>query len=157
MKPFLYWHVNICTGHGGKPLKLEWTFGKEAPQIMNSGPIDAVIYNNIAYFRPRLEEDILTYCSTSGEWAKLTTCNVKDTSLAIVRGTLVTVGGIKRKTAHANETDVRTNDLYSFTIEGWEKILPSMSMKRSQVATVCNEAVLIVAGGRDVSGPFSNS
>ena len=118
-------------------------------------PIDAVFHNNIAYFRPFREEDILTYCSTSGEWAKLTTCNVKDTTLAIVCGTLVTVGGIKRKTACVNETDVRTNDLCSFTGEGWKTILPSMSMKRSQVATVCNEAVLIVAGGRDVSGPLA--
>ena len=156
MKPFLYCHDNciICTGHKGQPLKLEWKFGKEALQKMNS-PIDAVIYNNIAYFRPRLEEDILTYCSTSGEWAKLTTCNVKDTSLAIVRGTLVTVGGIKSETERVNKRDVRTNDLYSFTSEGWEKILPSMSMKRSQVTTVSNEAVLIVAGGRDDSGPLT--
>ena len=118
-------------------------------------PIDAVFYNNTAYFRPRYEEDILTYCATSKEWAKLTTCSVKDTTLAIVRGTLVTVGGIKHKTARVNETDIRTNELYSFTGEGWKKFLPSMSSKRSQAATVCNEAVLIVAGGRGDSGPLA--
>ena len=144
----------FCTGYGGKPLKLEWTIGKEAPRRMNS-PIDAVINDNIVYFRPRYEEDILTYCFTSGEWAKLTTCNVKDTTLAIVRGTLVTVGGIKRKTTRVYERVICTNELYSFTSEGWEKLLPSMSMKRSQVATVCNEAVLIVAGGRVDSGPLA--
>lgn len=139
--------LNVCTGHGDKPIKLDWEDGGKSTQKMYS-PLDTVICNDIVYFRPCRSEDILTYCSITGKWTKLTSCIFEDTTLTIVRGTLVTVGGIKKEAERENERDIRTNDLYSFTAKGWEKVLPSMSEKKSQVAAVCNGKVLTVAGGR---------
>ena len=87
---------------------LQWNKCDTSALDKTSSPIDAVVYGDTAYFRPR-NRRIYSYTLSHGHhvgnggWSKLAKCPVKDASLVVlpvegvVQFQLHTIDGIKRK------------------------------------------------------------
>ena len=114
-----------------QPFKLEWTLSRDKAFKKMFSPVDAVTHKNVAYFRPHRKDFVLSYNFTTKEWAQLPTCIADDTTLVIVRGTLTTVGGVKKQSELkdlSRKQGIRIEDLYSLRgcentgVKQWQKI-----------------------------------
>ena len=142
---------------------LEFKFGTPAPYKL-SRPVDAVVYNEIAYFRRDHTRIIEKYDSRTQTWSTFPDCPMQDTSLAILPRSdkeyiLHTVGGYL-KDRHAvgdlyclsmRPTADRSGTEYYWSMSSF----PPMTEPRKQVTTFCDREYkyLITAGGRGKHGP----
>ena len=80
---------------------------------------------------------------TSDSWSQLPDCFHNDGSIAIINGTLTTIGG--------GSSPFYSNELFSLTGEGsvrrWTQQFPPMPTKRRWTTSLCTGTALIVAGG----------
>ena len=134
-----------------------------------SRPCDAVVRDDVAYFRKYRSKFILKYNALKRTWDKrIPECPVQDSALAIlpvvdqdkIEYVLHTVGGVLIK----DDTQKLIGDLYCLsereradgygTEPCWKKTKESMTVARKQVTTICDKEYkyLIAAGGRGVSG-----
>ena len=174
-------HCTACSQPGTYPIILSCIHFSE-PSLENfiagvcvptaiSRPVDAVAYNNIAYFRSFRQRTIYKYDSTSQVWSILESvreCPVKDTSLTILpvhddetgktNYILHTVGGCLREGRVVDNLYCWNEKLTADHDCSWDvSSFPPMITKRSQVTTVCDKEHqhLVVAGGRDKDGPMT--
>ena len=121
-------------------MTLNTRYGENAPYTM-ARSTDAVVNGSVAYFKPDRSEILLAFNSITDTWSQLPDCLAKLTTLAVIKDQLTTVGGKK------------TNCLYSLVEEGnrqsWTEVFPPMPTTRQNVAAVCTDTVLIVAGGEE--------
>ena len=129
-------------------IKLRWREGEKAPCGM-SRYCDAMVRGNVVYCRERTpsEDNIHAYHTTTSNWSLTPQCPVyRGFALAVINGTLTTVGGY-------GVNFRSTNKLFSLTGVGgdgeksWREEFPPMPTKRYQVSTLCNGTALIVVGG----------
>ena len=128
-----------------------------------SSPIDAVVHDGTAYFRPYRSKKICSYNLTSG-WLISADCLVRDCSLVVLPvpygGTvhsLHTIGGNKRINHQQNDDEEEFTDaisqLTNYAPGEWTpSIYPPLTTKRSQVTVVLDNDYLIVAGGYSAYG-----
>ena len=121
----------------------EWRNGGSAPYKMARGA--AVVDGNVAYF---VNWNGLTcsYDSFTQRWNKLKLpklpyCN---NSLAVIRGLLTAIGGIKD-----NATVNKLLSIVNDRNKKWTEHFPPMPTKRSTTAAVTTKQHLIVVGGYD--------
>ena len=124
-------------------MKLRWREGRKAPceikRICNAVMREGVVY----YMQFR---KIHAYHTTTSEWSLIPDCPVKEFALAVINGTLTTVGGY-------GEDNKDTNKLFSLADGGevcektWSENFPPMPTKRYGVSALCTGTALIVVGG----------
>ena len=111
----------------------EWRDGKKALINMTMGA--AVVDGNVAYF---IDQTGQTY-SYYKKWSKFHECPCMNSSLAVIRGLLTAIGGVK--------SGIPQNKLLSIVDKKLvERFLP-MPTKRFNTAAVTTQHHLIVAGG----------
>ena len=141
----------VCSSTEGE-LQLRWRGEVEAPEAMLRGT--AVADGDIVYFMHQYLGKVYSYNSTTKRWAKLLYCPHKESSLAVVRGQLTTIGGRKFELLTSSERIL--NELLSLCItargEEWVKRFPPMPTKRYGATTVIAADFLIVAGGITTHG-----
>ena len=124
------------TGH---LIELQWRDGGKIPYAMARGA--AVVNGNVAYFMG-WNGHTCSYDSSKQKWSELPRCPHRYGSLAVIRGLLTAIGGLKLATVD--------NKLLSMTkVQTWVKQFPPMPSKRSDTAVVSTKQHLIVAGGKD--------
>ena len=125
--------------------KMTWREGKNAPEKIFRRA--AAVHGNTAYFTLTDSYKIHAYQNIRGQehWYQLPENNNQNFGLAVVGGSLTSVGGgcIMLK--------VYTNTLLSLTGQGekkwWSVVFPPMPTPRLAAACVTTEQVLVVAGG----------
>ena len=128
--------------------KMTWREGKKAPPGMIRGA--AVVYGNIAYFRPAASIRVYSYQNILGneQWSRLPDNPNEAFSLAVIDGVLTSVGGRNSRGP--------TNTLLSLTGEGvrkqWSEVFPPMPTPRGLTACITTKKALVVAGG--IAGSF---
>ena len=134
-------------------IELQWQDGSgifiddvgKAPYYMDRGA--AIVDGNMAYFM-NFDGHACSYDSTKQSWSKLPRCLHWYGGLAVIRGLLTAIGGVKLGTP--------VNKLLSMDSKAqvWVEHFPAMPSKRSHTAVVSTEEHLIVAGGKgDQSNP----
>ena len=118
--------------------KLSWRSGAPAPNHIESSKGAAVCHGNIAYFSRG--KNLYSYSIADNRWANPISCQYEDFSMAIVNGSLTTLGGCLGITA--------TNALLSLCEGSLKAGLPLMQTGRIRPAAVTTPTHLIVAGGR---------
>ena len=123
-------------------LKFVWKGTKRAPCEMYRGA-DAVVSNNMAYFRPAGSLVIYAYNIHDGKWKQLPKYPNEKCSIVIIDNLLTTVGGAR---------DGRvTNELFSLMGEGkrqkWEEQFPPMPTKRCRMSVLYVQRTVVAAGG----------
>ena len=159
--------------HSVREMSLNWRDGDKAPSKIIRGT--AVMDGDMAYFLHKYG-DVCSYDSCSKKWRKLPECPCKFSSLAIVNGQLIAIGGYSLPEYYTNkllclQTECKeifpTNKLLSLQTE-WKEIFPPMTIdkllnlhtewkensdfppmptKRSTTVVVTTKEHLIVAGG----------
>ena len=123
--------------------KMTWKEGKNAPEKMWRG--SAVVHGNTAYFRSCGSSKVYSYQNILGkeQWSQLPDNPNKGFSLAVIDGSLTSVGGLNSR------FDVST--LLSLTGEGerkqWSEVFPPMLTARSNTVCITTGQALVVAGG----------
>ena len=118
----------------------KWRDGGKAPIVMRRGA--AVVDGNVAYFMHWEGEILYSY---NKRWSKLPECPHFYSSLAVIRGLLTAIGGLKLGVS------LPQNKLLSFVDEKWVEQFQPMPTKRYLTAAVTTQHHLIVAGGHDGS------
>ena len=135
-----------------RKLSLSWRGEEEAPEPLLRGT--AVVDGDIVYFMHQYLGKVYSYNSTTNRWVKLLYCPHKESSLAVVRGQLTTIGGRKFELLTSSERIL--NELLSLCVtsrgEEWVERFPPMPTKRYGVTTVIAANFLIVAGGITTHG-----
>lgn len=134
----------------GQPIKLSWSEGKKAP-IKVFRWSNAVTNGDTIYVKFAGSKIILQY-NTWTNWTQLPDCPVGLCSIAVVNGSVTTIGG--------SEGNDYTNKLFSLikVLHGrkeslsWITNLPPMPTRRNQATSLCTETALIVAGGNGEDG-----
>ena len=85
--------------------------------------------------------EVCSYDISGKKWSKLPRCPYKHSSLAIINGQLMSVGGCKDLFGK----DTHTNKL--LCLPGYKEIFPAMPTKRRGTTVVTSKERLIVAGG----------
>ena len=148
------------------PYVLNYKCGLSAPKRM-SRPVDAVVYNETAYFRRYRTRVIDMYNSQAQKWSTLPECPVQDASLAIlptssvtVECTLHTVGGFNKDICRVCGDlfclSMRfAADCFSTEYYWAESSFPAMKEPRRQITTAYDRGYncLIAAGGQRANGP----
>ena len=120
------------------PLSLSWKKCGRAPCTMRGS--SSVVDGNTAYFIPVGSKYVYSYNSEEQTWSALPPCPHSYSSLAVVSGLLIAIGG-------GWGTGV-TNQLFSLTGQKkWVEHFPPMSTERCATAAVCSGTSLVVAGG----------
>ena len=133
-------------------LQLSWGGEEEAPEAMLRGT--AVVDGDIVYFMHQYLGKVYSYNSTTSWWAKLLYCPHKESSLAVVRGQLTTIGGRKFELLTSSERILNKLLSLCFTARGeeWAEHFPAMPTKRYGATAVTAADFLIVAGGITIHG-----
>ena len=120
-----------------------WRECKRSPCPMARATDNAAVGCRSVYFRLSGCRQVYAYNTTNRSWTQLPDCPFEYCSLTCISNLVTTVGGFRNGC---------TDQLYSLTGEGsgrrWTREFPSMPTKRSHTAALCNQVVLIVAGGR---------
>ena len=129
-----------------KKAELKWRDGGRAPVEMVRG--DAVTNGNEAYFA-NYGGEICSYNSVTNRWKGLPKCPYQGSSLAIVNGTLTSIGGFEGGIIRSpkNQLFSLSSDKSSTTGDGWTVQFPPMPTRRCNTAAITTEDKLIVAGG----------
>ena len=128
--------------------RLRWTDGKDAPETMRRG--SAVVDGNTVYINPGGSNKMYSCRITSvdQQWSTLPDIEFFAPSLAVIDGTLTSVGG--KQCFFSSEC---TNSLLGLSrIRGrmsWSTVFPPMPTARSSTVSVTTQQALIVAGGYD--------
>ena len=131
------------------PIQLSWEEGRSAPVPLFKGSITA---QDDSLFCCNLGGDtVYQYSLPSNLWISLPQCPSSSFSLAVVRGTLTTIGGERRGTRGRR---VQINILYGLRGDGssrssWETCFPPMPTKRSYSTAVSYQDMLVVVGGHN--------
>ena len=124
--------------------KLTWRKGKRAPCGMYKN-YDTVVDGNTVYVVKSNTVNIYSYDVISDNWSQLPDCVHMDGSIAVINGSLTTVGGY----SYLNYS--MANELFSLTGKGsgrrWTEQFPPMPTKRRSTISLCTGTALIVAGG----------
>ena len=120
-----------------------WRECKKSPCPMARATDNAAVGCKTVYFRLSGCRQVYAYTTTNRSWVQLPDCPFEYCSLTSISNLVTTVGGFRNGC---------TDQLFSLTGEGsgrrWTKEFPPMPTKRSHTAALCNQVVLIVAGGR---------
>ncbi len=120
---------------------LRWELRKKAPAIMTRGA--AVADGHTAYFNPCFSNVVYSYelapGSSEGVWSSLPVCPFQRFSLAIIKGKLTTIGGVR-----ANK---KCAILLSLSEQQWLKQYPNMPTERCDTTALVSGKTLVVAGG----------
>ena len=120
-----------------------WRECKRSPCPMARATDNAAVGCRSVYFRLSGCRQVFAYTTTNRSWIQLPDCPFEYCSLACISNLVTTVGGFR---------DGCTDQLFSLTGEGsgrrWTREFPPMPTKRSHTAALCNQVVLVVAGGR---------
>ena len=142
---YVYLNLQMYTK---KKVGLTWREGERAPVKMVRG--DAVTNGDEAYFM-NYSGEICSYNLATKMWKKLPKCPYQGSSLAVVNGTLTSIGGFEGGIVRSPK-----NQLFSLpfaesntTGDGWMVKLPPMPTRRCNTAAITTEATLIVAGGEN--------
>ena len=136
--------INVSVEGKGE---LRWRGEEEAPETILRGT--AVVDGDIVYFMHQYLGKVYSYNSVTKHWAKLLDCNHKESSFAVVRGQLTTIGG--RKFERLTSSERILNELLSLCVnvggEEWAERFPPMPTKRYGATALTAANCLIVAGG----------
>jgi N-acetylneuraminic acid mutarotase len=119
-------------------MTLNWRDGGKAPLKMRRGA--AVVDGDIAYFIHWYGE-VCSYNAYSMKWSTLPRCPYCYSSLVVINGQLIIIGGCK----DVDNKGTYTNKLLS--LPGYNEIFPPMPTKRRSTTAVTSKERLIVAGG----------
>ena len=133
---YMYLNLQVLTS---KKVALNWKDGGRAPLELVRG--DAVVSGNEAFF-VNYGGEVCAYDTTTKRWRTLTKCLYRGSSLAIVNGSLTTIGGFDGGIIRSPK-----DNLLSLSGKNWMEVLPPMPTKRCNTASVTTERELIVAGG----------
>ena len=129
-------------------ITLDWSDGGRAPFEMSRGAV--VVNGNVAYFM-HWNGKMSSYNSSSKRWRELPQCPYIRSSLAVINGQLVAIGGCE----DMFKIQTYTNKLLSqMQQESWVNAFPPMPTKRRDTTTTMLKEHLVVAGG--ASGPYAN-
>ena len=121
-----------------RKMTVNWRDGGKAPLNMNRGA--AVVDGNVAYFM-NWSGEVCSYNLTSMKWSNLPKCPYQYSSLAVINGQLIAIGGCK----DLSRKDTCTNRLLS--LPGYKEIFPPLPTRRHGTTAVTSKEHLIVAGG----------
>ena len=133
---------------GEAVINLRWRDGEKAPCKMGRFS-DTVVGGNVVYCRMENKDTCIihAYNTTISKWSLTPQCPVyRGFALAVINGTLTTVGGFGKDTKD-------TNKLFSLAGVGgdgeksWSEEFPPMPTKRYNVSAQCIGTALIVVGG----------
>lgn len=131
--------------------ELDFVNGTGVPMVMHRWS-SAVVLDKAIYVIPGRTDEIWKFLNDS--WSFHSKCKAMNSTLAVVEGKLVTIGG---HSYSQSEIDYHKN-LYTLLDKNWQTdYLPPMQEARDSVVAVTNGKALIVAGGcatgkRSVSG-----
>lgn len=135
--------TNTGTIKSGVFMLHNWRECKRSPCPMARATDNAAVGCRTVYFRLSGCRQVYAYTTTNRSWTQLPDCPFEYCSLTCISNLVTTVGGFRNGC---------TDQLFSLTGEGsgrrWTKEFPPMPTKRSHTAALCNQVVLIVAGGR---------
>lgn len=123
------------------PLTMNWQQLGRAPTKMVYGA--STVHGETAYIRPAGKTQIYAYNRSSREWTEHATCRYNASALEFVDGNLTTIGGREGRYGDKNKLLAYTSRR---SLE-WREYLPPMMQSRASPSTVCNQSVLVVAGG----------
>ena len=150
-----------CEATESKKDSLKWTTKEKAPFEMSRGSV--AIDGNTTYFMDQSGK-VCSFDSTTKKWAKLPDSPYQQSSLALVKGQLTTIGGKTDKPVQNEERRSSgfkiENELLTFTRKGrreereWMSRYPPMPTRRYGATTITTATGghLIVAGG--ATGPY---
>lgn len=95
---------------------------------------------------------IFSYNTQADRWEQLPDYPYTNPGIAIVKGRVTGVGGIKKTFGTVPQT---TNLLYSLVDGIWVEMVPSMPTKQYSPTSFCSKSLLIVAGGRTLGASKS--
>ena len=121
-----------------RKITLNWRDGGKAPFKMRRGA--AVVDENVTYLM-NWNGEVCSYNISSKKWSKLPKCPYKYSTLAVINGQLITIGGCK----DALDKDTYTNKLFS--MPSYKEVFPPMPTRRWNATAVTTKDHLIVAGG----------
>ena len=134
---------NTSTMKPGVFMLQNWRECKKSPCPMARATDNAAVGCRTVYFRLSGCRQVYAYTTTNRSWIQLPDCPFEYCSLTCISNLVTTVGGFRNGC---------TDQLFSLTGEGsgrkWTKEFPPMPTKRSHTAALCNQVVLVVAGGR---------
>ena len=122
---------------------------RRAPQPMERG--SSVTHGSISYFAPWDSQKIFKYEIDKDEWTELPMCPYQNSSLAIINGVLVAVGGqesIQEKGQVRSSIRI-TDKVFSYKDGQWVECLPPMKQRRASAAIVhsLDGRFILVIGG----------
>ena len=123
--------------------ELEWRDCESAPQCMFKGSSNAVVHGPLVYLKAAVSNEIFSFHSGTKQWLNLPQCGTRRLfTIVVIDGKLTVIGGI--------ESDNRcTNTLVSLQDQAphWTVKFPPMLIRRCVAIAICNDSVLVVAGG----------
>lgn len=124
-----------------RELELKWKKCKFSPYSISRENCTFAFCNGKAYFNNKDTRDIYIYNPEDDSWSEhLPKCLYKKCTLAVLKGSLTTVGGM-------DNDDQATNEILFLGSNNRWKSCPPMPTKRYNAIVVWNDSVLIVAGG----------
>ena len=137
---YTYLNLQVLTS---KKVALNWRDGGRTPINLVRG--DAVVSESEAYF-VSYSGEVCSYNSTIKRWRTHIKCRYRGSSLAVVNGSLTTIGGFDGGIVRNPKNNLLSLS-GSTSIKGWIEILPPMPTKRCNTASITTKGELIVAGG----------
>ena len=120
-------------------LRLRTRYGEKAPCQLRREP-DAIIFQNVVYFKYFWGKHIICYDINREVWSELPPCPNSSFSMATINGSLTIVGGKKPSLDP-------TNSLVSYVNSEWLEEFPAMPTNRYWTITVGHGTHTIVIGG----------
>lgn len=118
-------------------VKEHWEPLPASPENLTAG-MSAVVGSK-AYFQNKGTQTVYAYDSSKQHWSKLRSHPLLQCSLVCINHNLTTVGGYNRQGIASR--------LYSLKDDHWIENLPPMPTKHESPTVVCDNKMLIVAGG----------
>ena len=125
-----------------RKLEFKWKKAKKySPYRLSRETCTAAACNGKVYFNQQQTREVYAYNPAGDSWSQLPNCPYTYSTLAVVKGSLTTVGG-------KDPQDAITNKLMTLDdTKQWTETFPRMLKGRCNAITVWNDSVLIVAGG----------
>ena len=133
-----------------------WKEVEKAPEKMCRG--SAVVHGDKAYFRPASSQRVYSYQHPLGRWSLLSENPHESFSLAVVHGSLTSVGGWDKTFTGSLLSLIEEEGEEGSRGEGgrWVKLYPPMPTPRRSTSCFTTDKSLIALGGYGVGGDLDS-
>ena len=134
----------------------KWREGEKAPEKLCRG--SAVVHGDKAYFRPASSQKVYSYRHPLGRWSLLSENPHESFSLAVVHGSLTSVGGWDRTFTGSLLSLIEEEGEEGRRGEGgrWVKPYPPMPTPRRSTTCFTTDKSLVTVGGYGVGGDLDS-